>query len=229
MTQQQENFMVPVLARIVQISVVGIVLWCAPIVYAAGNEPVTTPLPNPQDGTFKADGQNYWKNELPRILGRYFPADWVYAGGVHATAATCTSAAFSVDAFVVGPPADRVGAKSDGTGGTAAINYAAVGANCANPGSDTARVAVCSLSGNSTGNWQRATGSNYFVNAVDTNPSIPAGCARLMDVIITNGALTNVAFSGSRAPIPSPPGVVAGLGKNVRECGAQVDGVLMIL
>ena len=181
------------------------------LVFAVGNEPVSTPLPDP--------------NELPRILGRYFSSDWVYSGGLHATAATCPSAAFSVDAFVLGHPGDRVGAKSDGTGGTAPINYALVGANCANPGSDVARVAVCSLTGNFTGNWQRATGSNYFVNAVDTTPAIPIGCAGLMDVVITNGAIVLVGNIAKPGLIPGPGAAVAGIGKNVKECGALVDGV----
>ena len=190
------------------------------LVFAVGNEPVSTPLPDPQVSTFKVDGQNYWKNELPRVLGRYFPSGWVYTGGSHATAATCTSAAFAVDAFVSGPPGDRVGAKSDGTGGTAAINYALVGANCANPGSDTARVAVCSLSGDATGNWQRAVGSNYFVNAVDTAPAIPTGCAGLVDATILNGAITTVASIARHGPIRlvDTVGLI-----NVQDFGADPD------
>jgi hypothetical protein len=191
--------------------------------FASGNEPLTLPLPDSYTGTFRTDSRNFWLNELPRVLGRYFPNDFVYSGGLHSTSATCTSTAFGVEAFVKGPPADHVGARSDGTGGTAAINYALVGANCVNPGTDTARVAACSLSGNSFGNWQRASGSNYFVNAVDTNPGIPTGCAALMDVSIVNGAITLVI--DLRLTSPVPPDVVSGLGKNVRECGAVVDGV----
>src|SRR5712691_13238310 len=99
-------------------------------VWAVGNEVVTTPLPDPATASFKTDGPNFWKNETPAVLGRYFPIDWVFSGGLHATAASCTSSAFSVEAFTKpttpGSRSERVQAKSDGTGGSAAINYATV-------------------------------------------------------------------------------------------------------
>ena len=191
------------------------------LVFAVGNEPVDL-LPDSNTATFRTDSRNYWKQELPAILGRYFSADWVFSGGLHGLSATCTSSAFSTEAFTLPTTVDgrseRVRAKSDGTGGTAAINYSLVGANCSNPGSDVARVAACSISGDSTGNWQRSTGSNYFVNAVDTAPAIPAGCAGLMDVIITNGAVSARTNIARHSPIEADTGLI-----NVQDFGADPD------
>ena len=187
-------------------------------VFAAGNETVNT-LPDSNAGTFRTNSRAFWQDELPSILRRYFPDGRVISGGLHAaTSTTCISDTFATEAitstnstFSVG--GNRVRARSDGTGGTAAVNYSLVGANCSNPGSDTARLAICALTGNSTGNWERAAGSNYFVNAVDTTPTAPADCTPLLDATISNGTITAITdirpttpslITSTRGALPTP-------------------------
>lgn len=199
------------------------------LAFAVDNEPVSIPdaptdiVPDSNKQAFRKDSRKFWLDEMPSILGRYFPHGWVFAGGIHGLSGTCTSPAFATEAFTAPTTpdgrADRVRANSNGTGGTATINYAATGANCGNPGADRVRVAACSVVGNTVGNWNRSVGSNYFVNPVDETFPIPAGCAVLMRTTITNGAITAVQNISDNGPVYS------GFSKNVKECGAQVDGV----
>jgi hypothetical protein len=165
------------------------------------NEPV---LPLPDDNaTFLSDLRTFLAGEIPEILGRYFPGDWVFSGGLHGTAAGMVSPAFATEAFTAAPvsggPANRVTA--DGQGGVMAIDYAAVGAAT----NDLVWVAISAadtptLVGT---NFQRAGASNYYVDAVSSlQPSVPTNATLLMQVVITGGAITSVVDLAQRFPGP---------------------------
>lgn len=159
--------------------------------WAIDNQPVT-PLPNttPNSSSYSVT-RTYLKDELPAILGRYFPQGWVYSGGIHGTEASCTSDAFAVEAFT--PQGERVLATSDLAGVSAAIDYDAAGCNCDNPGSDTAWVIASASSSSTLGNFQRVSGTNYFVNCTDATPTLPTDSTWLLKTTITNGAIAAVA------------------------------------
>ena len=172
-------------------------LWIT-VSHGAGNE-VSNTLPDSNNiSTFRTQSRTFWQNEDAARDAESFPDGFVSSGGSHATSGSCVSTAFATTAYT--NSGNRVRAKSDGSGGTVAIDYNTVGANCANPGSDTAYVAICAITGNSTGNWQRASGSNYFINAVDSSPALPSDCAMLMEVTILNGALTAVRDTANHRP-----------------------------
>jgi len=166
--------------------------------FAAGNESVT-PLPATQPNASSYSIQRTWdQQEIPAIFSRYFSVGWVESGGTHPTAAGMTSAAFATEAFT--NSGNRVRALSDGTGGSAAINYTTAG--CAV--NDTAWVIISAMTANSSGNFSRVTGTNYFVNCTDTSePSLPLDSAWLMKVTITASAITTVVFNGLNTPIPA--------------------------
>lgn len=174
--------------------------------FAVDNEPVNT-LPNATNSSFNAQARAFWQSELPAILGRYFPSDWVYSGGLHATSASCTSAAFAVEAFTrADATAHQNRVTADSAGGSVAINYAAVslGANCANPGSDVCWVAVSGANVPTlpSSNFKRSGTSNYYVLCgTSSQPTTPAGAALLMSVTITNGTISAVQDVRQRGPM----------------------------
>lgn len=162
--------------------------------WGAGNEPVH-PVPNATSSTFNTRNQTFLQQELPAVLSRYLPTPrgLVLSGGLHAPAASCTSALFSLEAFTTA--GNRITA--DGAGGTASINYAApaIAANCTTPGTDVCWVvgssaAVPTLPGSA---YQRAGTSNLYVDCTSaTEPPLPADSVALMKVSITDGALSAV-------------------------------------
>lgn len=183
-----------------------IVLWCLLLLlftvtqaWSIGNTLFNTLPDSNSASTFRIQSRAAWLTEQASREGQSILQGWVYAGGLHSTSVSCTSTAFSTDARtglgnrVTGGALDGLNGAAVTSPGTAvAINYSTVGANCSNPGSDYAYVAVCALTGNSSGNWTRAAGSNYFVNVTDSVPAVPSDCTPLMEVVITNGALVLV-------------------------------------
>lgn len=173
--------------------------------WAGGNETVN-PVPNLSVSGSATVLRTFDRSELPAIQSRLQPVGWVVGGGVHATSGTCTSATFATEAFT--SSGNRVTA--NGVGGSVAIDYSAVnlGCNCANPGSDTAWVAI-SAAGQSfaadntrvvdvvptlpASNFQRVASTNYYVNcSATTQPAAPADTTMLMKATIVNGAITQV-------------------------------------
>ncbi len=181
------------------------------LAHSAGNEPII-PLPDSNKSTFRTDSRNSWQNEVPSVLGRYFPVGFVVSGGIHGTSPTCLSSAFATEAFtnaaVTTKQQDHVGALANGPpyGSTVAINYATQGVGGCTAGTTMVRVAICSVSGNTIApNWNRVVGSNYFTEHIDTAPVVPAGCAGLMDVTITNGAIATIANISNSGPTVAAP------------------------
>lgn len=193
---------------------VGLLLLCSCLLIGAGNEPVV-PLPDSNKATFRTDSRNTWQNEIPSVLGRYFPVGFVVSGGIHGTSTTCLSSAFATEAFTNQAPItfqqDHVGALSAGPpyGGSVAIDYAAQGVPGCTAGTTVVRVIVCSISANSVApNFVRVTGSNYFTNYINTAPIVPGGCTGLMDVTITNGAIVSITSIAASTPVVTTPNVV---------------------
>jgi hypothetical protein len=167
---------------------------------AAGNEPVN-PLPDATQGSFNTRNQTFQRGELPAIVGRYVPRDWVRSGGVHGTASGMTSAAFATEAFT--NAGSRVTA--DGLGGSASIAYASVG--CAT--TDTAWVIISAATPNTLNQFQRAGTSNYFVDCTSTiQPSLPTDSAWLMKVTLTGGAITAVQNLAGHASYEALSGII---------------------
>ena len=200
---------------------------------AVGNEPITIPtppavtVPDPNTATFRKDIRDYMQNELPGVMRRYFPQGIVLNGGVHETSVNCISNPFSTEALTgtdstYAKGGNHVTAKGTGASAAATIDYSLVGGNCSNPGSDIVRVAICGIAGNTTGNFQRVPGSNYFVNAVDTTPTIPSDCVGLMDVTILNSAIVSVASLITGSPLSRS--LITGMA-DIRDYGGKGDGV----
>lgn len=204
--------------------VLALVLLLVPGGLWAGSSETLNTMPV-QDSSFLSTMRTHLRQETPALLARYSSGTpWVRAGGTHATAGTCTSAAFSLEAFT--SSGNHITA--DGAGGTVAINYGAtnIGANCSNPGSD-----VCWVVGSSAGQdfgssntrtvvtlptlagsaFARVGSSNLFVDCTSaTEPTLPADSVWLMKVTMTNGAITQV--DALHNPHPLPQGaVVTGL------------------
>ena len=201
-----------------------------PLILGAGNEPITTvtppavTLPDSNVSSFRTDSRNFWQNELPSILRRYFPSGFIVSGGVHGTSTTCTSSPFSLDAFTSSSSdftsgGNHIGASSNGSGGSKSIDYSVAGANCTNPGSDLVHVMACAIAGSTTGSWARYTGTNYFTSLA-ASPSTPADCIKLMDVTILNGAISGVTTASRKEPVTDLVGTY-----NVTKYGVLGDGV----
>ena len=201
---------------------------------ATGNEPTST-VPA-QNASFLPNLQDFLRDETPAVLTRHDAGmQWVRSGGLHATAASCTSAALSLEAFT--SSGNRITA--NGAAGSVAIQYDAanIAANCANPGSD-----VCWVVGSAQGQDFSATGgrtvlsmptlpasafnrvgtSNLYVDCTSaTEPALPTDSVWLMKTTITNGAITGVDnFQNSRSMPPSLFGM-----RSVKQDGAVGDGV----
>jgi len=180
-----------------------LLLLCWPLtIWAAGNEsastqPVTpggaptagflTDLRNILGGTVAAGGSavSGCQGEDACRFAEHFPGGMVFSGGTHATAGSCTSAAFATTAYT--PAGNRV------RNAAAAIDYSTVGCNCADPGSDTAWVIASALSADTSGNFQRVSGTDYFVDCVSTNqPTLPSDSTWLMKTNLVNGAINTV-------------------------------------
>ena len=163
------------------------VVLCDPFVLRAADNEVINTLPN-QNASFMTNARAFWQNELPDVLGRYFPSGWVYSGGIFTVGQTqgVSSPSFATEAFT--SSGNRVTANS--SGGAASIAFgAAVG--CA--ASDTAWVIISAASGNTLSQFQRSGTSNYFVDCVSTTqPSLPTDSTWLMRITIASSAITAV-------------------------------------
>jgi hypothetical protein len=128
------------------------------------------------------------QQEIAAVLARYLVhKGFVYSGGIHGTASGMISSAFATEAFTSNH--NRIRAGVGGVGGTAAINYSAMGA----ASNDTAWVVICAAQGNSFNNFSRVTGTNYFVDVVSTTqPTWPDDSTPLMKVTISGGNITAV-------------------------------------
>lgn len=173
-----------------------IVLLGVSAIWAAGNQSVN-PLPTvPPNASTPATIRTWMQQEPPALFSRYLPGPFVYSGGLHSTAAGCTSSSFALEAFTSG--GNRVLADADGN--SIAINYSTKGCNCTNPGTDTAWVIGSAASGNALGNYSRVTGTNLFVDCTSSStPDLPADSVALMQVSIVNGAITAVVDLRPRA------------------------------
>jgi len=172
-------------------------------IWAAGNEsastqPVTpggvptagflTDLRNILGGTVAAGGSavSGCQGEDACRFAEQFPSGMVFSGGIHATAGSCTSPTFATTAYT------RAGNRVRNA--AAAIDYNTVGCNCADPGSDTAWVIASALSADTSGNFQRVSGTDYFVDCVSTSqPTLPNDSTWLMQVGLVNGTINTVA------------------------------------
>jgi hypothetical protein len=181
-----------------------LILPLAFLLMGANNETVDTLPPN--SGSFFSTLTTFLGQEIPAIFGRYVPLGWIRSGGTHATAATCTSLAFSTEGFT--ETGNRFQAAKDGSGGTKAIDYNAIGANCANPGSAVCWVVGSAITADTTGNFHRSGTSNYFVNCTDATFVKPTNSAAMMKVTITNGAIAAVADIRQLNPIVNALGVL---------------------
>jgi hypothetical protein len=163
---------------------VWLVLFFFPVVcFAAGNETIT-PLPAAQpNASSYTQTRTHLRDELPAIISKWLPGNFVVTGGLHATAAGMISDVFATEAFT--DNGRRVTA--DGVGGAVAIGY--VGAGCQT--TDTAWVVISAQTANTIDQFIRAGTSNYFVDCVSaTAPALPDDSAWLMKVTIAGGALS---------------------------------------
>ena len=164
------------------------------VLRAADNEVINS-LPN-QNNSFMSNARTFWQNELPDVLGRYFPLGWVHSGGTFTAAQTSgvNSPAFSVEAFTSSGnrvTATGVGSPATGSGGSASISFNST-VGCA--ATDIAWVIVSAASDNTLSQFQRSGTSNYFVDCVSTTqPSLPSDSAWLMNVTISSSSITSVA------------------------------------
>jgi hypothetical protein len=152
---------------------------------AAGNETINV-LPDSNKSSFRVDSQNFWKNELPMVLGRYVNEDFVISGNIHGPSASCTSSPVSFEGFT--KSGNRV------TANAVAMNYGApsIGGNCSND--------VCWVVGSPSGattipgsNFQRVSASTIYINcASDAPPPWPEDSVKLMKVTLSGGAIANV-------------------------------------
>ena len=183
--------------------------------FSVGNETINV-LPDSNKASFRTDSQNFWKNELPDVLGRYLGVGFIQSGGKHNIGASCTSNAFSVEAFT--DQGNRVTA--DGNGGAVAINYSTVGAPGCVSGTTPVHVAACATAGAVINvNWHRYSNSNIFTNFVDPTTPAPTDCVGLMQVTIVNGAITKVIPDVTpTSAFPPPSGV------NIADVGGVCDG-----
>lgn len=152
---------------------------------SAGNETINL-LPDSNKSSFRTESQNFWKNELPQVISKYFLGDFVVSGGLHTPVGACVSPTFSVEAFT--NAGNHISDEST-------INYGAapVGGNCLN---DTCWVvgsssAAATLPGSS---YKKSGISNYYVNCVSpTEPTQPVDTVKLMKVTLSGGSISAVA------------------------------------
>ena len=185
--------------------IVLLLLSISSVTWAAGEPSQTVPVAG---ASFMSNLQSFLRQEFASWFSGTGLTNYVHAGGLHSTAASCTASAISLDAYT--SSGNHITA--DGAAGTVAINYSAagIGANCANPGSD-----VCWVVGSSAGqdftaqggrtvvtmpvlpgsDFARVGTSNLYVDctpSTTTDPALPADSVYLLRVLITNGAITNV-------------------------------------
>lgn len=166
-----------------------LILLVPSISLGAGNETINTMPPN-SPNLFYPQAQNMWKNELPNVMKRYVPSDFVHSGGLHGTSGSCTSSSFSLEGFTSN--GNRVTA--NGSGGQTSINYGApnIGANCSN---DVCWVAASTVAQATipSSDFQRVGTSNLYANcSSDDEPTWPADTVKLMKVTLSSNAITAV-------------------------------------
>lgn len=150
----------------------------------AGNEIVNT-LPDANVATFRTQSRAFWQTELPAILSRMdLESGICHSGGLHATAAGLTSAAFAVEAF------SNQGNRHtcDSNGGTVALTYPSITGVCwvvSSPAN------VASLPSSS---FTRSGSTNIYIDSTTgaLRPALPANATWLMRVTIGGGAITLV-------------------------------------
>lgn len=125
------------------------------------------------NATFLADLQNFLQEEDANRYDDMFN-DFVFSGGIHATAAGLTSASFSTVAYISGYRVNQ---------GAMTITYA--------DASTTWVIANISASGNIAGFTR--VGSTHLLTEVNANqPALPADCIYLMEVTTAAGAISAV-------------------------------------
>lgn len=161
------------------------VLTWVSLAFGVGNEPIFTPpiqSTNQPTASFTSDLRTYLLNEdAGRQAELFARIGMVYSGGSHGTIAGMTSPAFATTAYT--NIFHRVVQSS------VTINYATVG--CAND--DRGWVIISARAENNLDNFQRVTGTDYFVDCVNTaRPLLPLNASWLMRVTFTAGAITHV-------------------------------------
>lgn len=184
------------------------------MVVATGNETINI-LPDSNKSTFRVDSQNFWKNEIPDILGRYVKKGFLSSGGLHTTSSTCMSPSFAVEAFT--EQGNRVTA--DGSNGAITLNYTTIGAPGCTTGQSFIHVAACAVAGTTVAtNWHRYGTTNIFTNIVDASVA-PSDCVGLLTTTVENGVITKVV--PDLTPRRAFPGTNA---VHVEEVGGVCDG-----
>lgn len=122
-------------------------------------------------------------------------AEWmrgfVIQGGLHPTAAGKTGT------FTTTPLIARTSAGNRIIDSTATLDYDAAG--CADD--DTAWVIASAMTANTSGNFTRVTGTDYFIDCTSTSqPTLPSDSVWLLRASLVSGALTIVDFLASSHP-----------------------------
>lgn len=127
-------------------------------------------------------------------LAEFISQGFVYSGGLHTTSGTCVAPSTDIIAYT--DKGNRV------TDSAIQINYATVGCNCDNPGSDVATVVASASQTTPLGNFVRFGSTVYFVNCTDAaGVAIPSDATKLMEVTITNGAIAAVTDARRLTPV----------------------------
>ena len=139
-------------------------------------------LPDSNTREFRTDSRKYWEHEWYQLVGRHF-SPFVYSGGIHPISNTLTSDAFATEAFVP----ERINQTAT------AITYVA------DP-TDTCW-GIVSADNNGISGWIRVgTTSYYYRCGITAEPTLPANSTWLMQVSISNSAITTVVNKQTRHP-----------------------------
>jgi len=174
------------------------------LVFAVGNESINNldgvvDSNNNPTASFFANLRTFLNQEDAARCTEQSLGSFIVTGGLHSTSGSLVSAAFGTTGYT--SSCNRVNQAS------AAINYGTQG--CA--ASDTAWVILSGSASDILSNFNRVSGTEYFVDCTNTSqPALPTDSAWLMQVTISGSAITAVTDLRRTSP---------GRGLPVVDCG----------